>query len=71
MKKNSDGDHVGEKMPHRHTDINGGDTMRWAGRTPRCRSITENSISGMLDFKHRPNVKPVILNPATGAVAKK
>jgi len=32
---------------------------------------TSNSISGMLDFKHRPNVKPVILNPATGAVAKK
>ena len=27
-----------------------------------------NSISSMLDFTSRPNVKPVILNPTTGAV---
>jgi phospholipase C len=27
-----------------------------------------NSIAGMLDFKHRPNTTPVILDPTTGAV---
>ena len=29
-----------------------------------------NSIAGMLDFTARPHVKPVILDPTTGAVAR-
>ena len=30
---------------------------------------SSNSITNMLDFKHKPNTTPVILDPATGAVA--
>lgn len=29
---------------------------------------TSNSITGMLDFHHKPNTTPVILDPKTGAI---